>query len=166
MHMLDVFQSFIDYCEQPPPAFAGDTPVLGFHLHPPDDGTADIPSYYGIAVLRPVPGPGPKFVLEGSGAASPDPGKPVPSDLQVMVGLHVLISRPNPIETVLQYGGRSVTGGLGGVQQEEDCDAFGEIMEEDQVRLTFSNDTFNRTFILFKTNLLQTVWAGIGEFPG
>jgi hypothetical protein len=152
MTMLDVFQDFIAFLGQPPPAFVGDTPILGFHMDGPGV------TYNGFAVLRPSPATLHPFTLEGFGAASPTP-QPV---LQTMVRLSVQIGRFNPIESVLQFGDMASNGGFGNVLHEEDCDASASLSSTAtpgvmNVTMTFANETFRATVGLFKTNLLRTL---------
>jgi hypothetical protein len=154
--MVDVFRDFIDFCQEPPPPFAGDTHIIGFNMLP-SPAPEDVFQYHGFAVLRPTGVSSHPFVLEGIGASNPVANHLTPHDFPPMVKIGVQIGRHNPIEAVLQFGGVSVKGGFGTILRDERVDAAASPGHLGAVSMTFDNGSFKRHVKLFKTNLLRTL---------
>jgi hypothetical protein len=110
MTMRQVFQDFIDFCLEPPPAELRDVHVLAFHLDPLVDGP-DVFPYNGTALIRRSGGAN-RFFLDGYGIANAVIRHPTPLDLPTMVHIGFQIDRPNPIEGGLEFGEGNDLGGF------------------------------------------------------
>jgi len=155
MTMQQVFQDFIDFCAEPPPAELSNVHVLAFNLGPLA-GTADVFPYNGTAIIRRIVGLNPYF-LDGFGIANPVFGSPTPPDLPTMVHIGLQIGRPNPIEGVLEFSGMTFLGGFDptNIMRTESCNVTAE-QSVDSIFLSIDSDTGRRSASLIKTDLLHT----------
>jgi hypothetical protein len=152
MTMQQVFQDFIDFCTTPA-TDPGQGRILAFHLNPlnaPDD----VYPYNGPAWIRKRQGLQP-YVVEGYGIRNTVFGHPTPNDFEDVVHFSVQIGRPNPIESLLEFGGMNELGGFGRAERSESVDATAEQILNDVI-LSFETSAGLRTATLRKTNLLHS----------
>jgi hypothetical protein len=153
MTMQQVFQDLIDFCTTP----ASDLNkgrILAFHLNP-SNAPDDVYPYNGSAWIRKRQGSLQPFVVEGYGIRNDVVNHPSPNNFETVVHFSIGIGRPNPIESLLEFGGMNNFGGFGNVERREDVDASAEQVLGD-VLLTFQTGGGVRTATLRKTNLLHT----------
>ena len=121
MSMVEVFQDFIAYCQEPPPPLASETHAIGFHLVPVPAESAPPYVYNGTLFFRRLPETNSWF-LHGFGYVSfPIEGAPLPIAGLVRIGVQV--GRSQAEETSLDFCVMDDNGGPGSVVRSVDCNA-------------------------------------------
>lgn len=149
--MQQVFQDFIDFCTTPPTDL-GQGRSLAFHLLP-SNAPDDVYPYNGPAWIRKRQGLQP-FVVEGYGIRNTVFGHPTPDDFETVVHFSIQIGRPNPIESLLEFGGMNNQGGFGPADRTESIDASAA-QAGNQITLSFQTSAGLRLASLQKTDILH-----------
>lgn len=158
MLMQEALQHLIDYCTAPAPADTRDAHVLAFNLAAKLDPSqpGDQFNYNGTAFISPTTGGLHPFQLAGYGVITAGAGAVVPIGTPTVVRISIEVGRPNPTETLVEFGDMSDLGSLDHVEYSFDCDVTADPADVSGAILAFQGDNFFRTASVSKTDLLHT----------